>query len=59
MGVCPECKKEMLWGGDHSYEDYGIEEKDGIVSNLSCKNEQCEVDTVVVYKDFESRWIPL
>ncbi len=49
----------MLWGGDHSYEDYGIEEKDGIVSNLSCKNEQCEVDTVVVYKDFESRWIPL
>ena len=53
MAYCPECKKELVWGGDHSYEDYGREEKDGIVSNLTCQDDDCEVDTVIVYKDFE------
>jgi len=53
MSYCPECKKELVWGADHSYDDYGISEKEGIVSNLSCTDEDCEVDTVIVYKDFE------
>ena len=33
---CPNCKAELIWGGDHSYEDYGNEEEEGIVSNYSC-----------------------
>lgn len=37
---CWYCQKEMIWGGDHSYEDYGIEEEDGIIANLSCSS--CE-----------------
>ena len=36
---CWHCGEEVIWGGDHSFEDYG-EEGEGIVSNLSCSN--CE-----------------
>ena len=32
---CWHCNSEVIWGGDHDYEDYGMEGK-GIVSNLSC-----------------------
>ena len=42
----------MIWGGDHSYEDYGIyedEDDDGIVSNHSCQNDDCNVETITVY----------
>lgn len=50
---CPQCIHEMIWGGDHSYEDYSIETENendiGIVSNHSCHNEDCNVDTVLVY----------
>ena len=34
---CWHCNSEVIWGGDHDYEDYGMERK-GIVSNLSCSN---------------------
>lgn len=44
---CWHCQSEMIWGGDHSYEDYGME-GEGIVSNFSCSNEKCEV-TAIVY----------
>ena len=46
---CPSCEKEMIWGGDHSYEDYGIEDEDGIVSNFACPNEKCSLETVITY----------
>jgi hypothetical protein len=39
----------MIWGGDHSYEDYGMDDDDGIVSNHSCPNEDCRVEMVVIY----------
>tara|TARA_Y100000004_G_scaffold110626_1_gene124121 strand:- start:166 stop:336 length:171 start_codon:yes stop_codon:yes gene_type:complete len=26
---------KLIWGGDHDYEDYGLE-GEGIVANLSC-----------------------
>ena len=39
---CWHCNEELIWGGDHSYEDYGMDE-DGIISNFSCSNEDCEV----------------
>ena len=32
---CWYCNSEVIWGGDHTYEDYG-RDGDGIVSNLSC-----------------------
>ena len=35
---CPHCTTELIWGGDFDYEDYGIEDRLGIVSNLSCPN---------------------
>jgi len=48
--IC-SCGNSLIWGGDHDYEDYGIE-GDGIVSNLSCADNNCEVDVVYVYKNF-------
>ena len=43
---CWHCNKELIWGGDHDYEDYNME-GDGIVSNLSCS--ECD-SFVLVYK---------
>ena len=37
---CWHCNTELIWVGDHNYEDYGMEE-DGTVSNLSCPNKDC------------------
>ena len=34
---CWHCNTELIWGGDHDYEDYGME-GEGIISNLSCPN---------------------
>ena len=34
---CWHCKTELIWGGDHNFEDYGLEDE-RIVSNLSCPN---------------------
>jgi hypothetical protein len=50
---CPNCNENLIWGGDHSYEDYGIDEQEGIVSNSSCPNDDCMVDTVIVYTRIE------
>jgi hypothetical protein len=36
---CWHCEAEVIWGGDHSFEDYG-HEGEGIVTNLSCAH--CE-----------------
>lgn len=46
--TCPHCKEGMIWGGDHDYEDYG-EEGMGVVSNYSCHNDECSVDTVLIF----------
>ena len=34
---CWHCNSEVIWGGDHTYEDYAME-GEGIVSNYSCSN---------------------
>ena len=40
----------MIYGGDHNSEDYwGDEAFGGIVSNASCHNDECDVDTVLIY----------
>jgi hypothetical protein len=48
---CWHCDTELIWGGDHSYADYGMD-SEGIVSNLSCPN--CEA-YVEVYIDFNKK----
>ena len=45
---CPHCEEELIWGGDHDREDYG-EEGEGVVSNSSCPNDNCDVDVVIIY----------
>lgn len=35
--LCWFCRTVMIWGGDHSFEDYCIE-REGVVANLSCPN---------------------
>ena len=32
--VCEDV--ELIWGGDHSGEAYGLEDEDAIITNLSC-----------------------
>ena len=32
---CWHCGEDIIWGGDHTFGDYGLE-GDGMVTNLSC-----------------------
>ena len=34
---CWNCREELIWGGDFTFEDYALE-GEGIVTNLSCQN---------------------
>ena len=33
--ACWFCAGQMIWGGDHTFEDYG-HEGEGVIANLSC-----------------------
>lgn len=48
MNKCKECLSDLIWGGDHSYEDYGCE-GEGIVSNYSCSNSDCPLELILTY----------
>ena len=50
---CNKCNEELIWGGDHDYEDYGLEDL-GIVSNYSCPNSLCDVETIIIYTKIEN-----
>ena len=50
MGNCM-CGEELIWGGDNTYEECGYE-GEGIVSNLSCPNDKCPVETVFMHQGF-------
>lgn len=52
MTNCWYCGAEMIWGGDHSFEDYGMD-GDGIVANLSCTNETCGATALFYTKQEE------
>ena len=41
---CWHCNNEVIWGGDHDYDDYGME-GEGIVSNLNCS--KCEAEYLI------------
>ena len=47
---CWSCNSELIWGGDHNGEDYGIEEYE-IVTNLSCHN--CNAFVLVYHQPVE------
>lgn len=32
---CWFCRAKMIWGGDHDFEDHGME-GEGVVANLTC-----------------------
>ena len=38
--VCEKCGDKLIWGGDHSGEDYDESLSDYVVSNYSCPS--CE-----------------
>lgn len=42
---CWQCKEQLIWGGDHTGEDYDNEDYE-IVTNLSCP--KCDA-LVIVY----------
>lgn len=46
---CPHCNTEIIWGGDHTYEDLCIDDEDGIVSNYTCPNDDCQVELIEIY----------
>jgi len=48
---CWHCNATLIWGGDDSYEDYGMDGV-GIVSNFSCSNNICGV-TALIYLPLE------
>ena len=49
---CWHCNSKLIWGGDHSFEDYRLEDE-GIVSNLSCPN--CPTTVEVYYNISEQK----
>ena len=53
---CWHCGTELTWGGDFTFEDYGLD-GEGIVSNLSCPNELCKayVEVYLELKDEEDK----
>ena len=50
-GTCPYCDEgDIIWGGDHSYEDFGME-GDGIVQNFSCSVCGVSYEVFVPFED--------
>ena len=48
MIKCNFCEEELIWGGDHDYPEED-DDDDGIVSNYSCPNQDCNVEMIVIY----------
>jgi RNase P subunit RPR2 len=46
---CPHCNTELIWGGDHTYEDFAIHDEDGIVRDYTCPNDDCQVELIEIY----------
>ena len=48
MWKCAKCNKGLVWQCDYTYEDVGVDDKDGIVAMYQC--EPCGV-WVEIYED--------
>lgn len=47
---CYICEQPLIWNNDFSFEDYLLDNIEGIVTVLSCTNPKCRVDIVEVYQ---------
>ena len=45
---CWHCESDLIWGGDHDIEDLDTG-GDGIVTNLSCSNEDCNTHVEIYH----------
>jgi hypothetical protein len=45
---CYHCKSDLIWGGDHDIEDLDTG-GDGILTNLSCSNEDCNTHVEIYH----------
>lgn len=45
---CWHCQSDVIWGGDHSFEDYLLE-GEGIVTNMSCS--KCPANYLIYLGD--------
>ena len=45
---CWHCKSDVIWGGDHTFEDYCLE-GEGIVTNMSCS--KCPANYLIYLGD--------
>jgi hypothetical protein len=52
---CWHCNHELIWGGDHDFEDYQME-GEGVVTNLSCP--ECDA-MVLVYSGDRQTDLPI
>jgi|TARA_R100000479_G_scaffold174130_2_gene121728 hypothetical protein len=43
---CPQCRKNMMWTGDHDSDEDGHE---GLMVSWRCVNEECEIRGVDVH----------
>jgi hypothetical protein len=50
---CWHCQTPLIWGGDHTGEDYGVGDEYLIVTNLSCPN--CDAYVEVYYPNESQR----
>lgn len=46
--TCWHCGEKVIWGGDHTFEDYCIE-GEGLVTNLSCS--KCSAEYLCYLSD--------
>ena len=44
------CGNNLNWSSDHMYDECGMD-GEGIVSNMYCVNESCNIDLVLVHTD--------
>lgn len=57
--VCWFCNGKVIWGGDHTFEDYGWGDGmgDGVIANLHCSD--CEATVYFISKPENGETPPL
>ncbi len=50
---CWQCNEQLIWGGDHTGEDYDNEDYE-IVTNLSCP--KCDALVIVYHQKKEAKY---
>jgi hypothetical protein len=46
---CPICNSKAIWGADHDFSDFSMEEE-GVVSTYTCVNDECTVDVYIIFQ---------